>query len=232
MAWLTLSDGRWVYPRLYVLAILLVIASVVWLRELWRKPLFGSAVLIAAGYLTFIGYHTNLQPRYYLVLAPSIVIVLVLALRVLAARALDGGREMRAALFVYAFVLGISLPWLGLGTIGYVLHPQYTFVSAAKGFGAIIAAQPGARRLVVGNQGDELSLWNGVPAICAEYSAEPPEAVLQRYEPGWYVDMLGGKPTPMRRRLEATYRLQERAQYEVFDDPDRHTLALYQLLPR
>ena len=231
-AWHTLRDGMWIDPLLYPLAIAAVIGAVAWLRELWRQPLFGAAVLIAGGYLTFIGYHTNLQPRYYLVLMPSLVIVLALTLKQLAVRALQGGKGWRAILFAYAFTLAISVPWMALGTIRYALHPQYTFFSAAKGFAQVIASDPKAHRMVAGNQGDELSLWTGIPAICAEYSTDAPKAVLQRYQPGWYVEILGGRPTPMRQQIGLTYRLQERARYEIFDDPDRHAIALYRLLPR
>ena len=232
VGWHTLRDGVWIDALLYPLAIASLIAAAVWLHRLWRKPLFGSAVLTAVGYLTFIGYHSNLQPRYYLLLTPSVVIVLALTLKQLAVRALEDGKSWRATCFAYAFLLGISLPWMASLTMAYVLHPQYTFFTAAKGIQRAIAAEPGAHRLVVGNQGDELSLWTGVPAICAEYSADTPDAVLQRYRPGWYVEIAGGKSIAMRRQLEMSYRLQERARYEIFDDPDRHTLVLHRLSAR
>ena len=231
-AWLTLRDGMWIDALLYPVAIATVLAAVAWLRELWRQPLFGSMVLIAVGYMTFIGYHSNLQPRYYLLLAPSVVIVLALTLKQLAARARHDGKQMRATVFAYAFLLAISLPWMALETLRYALHPQYTFLTAAKGFSNAIAADPSAQRLIVGNQGDELSLWIGVPAICAEYGVDAPKQLLDFYKPGWYVEILGGKVSPMGRQMKSTYQLQERARYEIFDDPDRHTFVLYQLLAR
>ena len=232
VGWHTLRAGVWINALLYPLAIASVVGAVVWLRELWREPLFTSSVLTALGYMTFIGYHSNLQPRYYLLLAPPVVIVLVLTLKRLAARALLGGKLWRAALIAYAFAIGISLPWMSSLSLRFAAHPQYTFFNAAKGVSRVIASEPGAHRLIVGNQGDELSLWTGVPAICAEYSVDTPATLLQRYAPGWYVEILGGKPTPMRRQLESSYHLDKRSQFEIFDDPDRHTLALYRLLPR
>jgi 4-amino-4-deoxy-L-arabinose transferase-like glycosyltransferase len=232
VGWHTLRDGMWIDSLLYPLAIAAVIAAAVWLRELWREPLFASSVLTAVGYLAFIGYHSNLQPRYYLLLAPSVVIVLALTLKHLAARAAEGGKQWRATLIAYAFLLGISLPWMALGTLGFAVHPQYTFLTAANGFASAVAAEQEAHRLVIGNQGDELSLWTGIPAICAEYSTDPPAAVVQRYAPGWYVEILGGKLSAMRQQLQSTYRMQERARYEIFDDPERHTFVLYRLLPR
>ena len=231
VGWRTLRDGVWIDPLLYLLALAGVIAVAVWLRELWRQPLFGSALLIAAGYLFFIGYHTNLQPRYYLVLAPSVVIVLTLALQRLAERAVQT-RPVVPVLTVFASLLAVSLLWMATRTVQYVSHPQYTYLAASKGIAGTIAAEPGAHRMIVGNQGDTLSLWTGVPAICAEYTADEPAVVLQRYAPGWYVEILGGKATAMRQQIDSTCRVEERAHYEVFDDPDRHTLALYRLLPR
>ena len=231
-AWHTLRDGMWIDPLLYPLAIIAVIAAAASLRELWRQPLFSASVLVSGGYLTFIGYHTNLQPRYYLVLTPALVVVLALTLKQLAVRALQGGKQWRATLFAYAFTLAVAVPWMALGTVRYAMRPQYTSFAAAKGIAKVIASEPGANRLIVGNQGDELSLWTGIPAICSEYSADDPKAVLQRYEPGWYEEILGGRTTPMQQQIDSTYRLQERARYEIFDDPDRHTIALYRLLPR
>ena len=232
VGWQTLRDGMWIDPLLFPLAVAAVMAAAAWLRELWREPVFGSAVLIAVGYMTFIGYHSNLQPRYYLLLAPSVVLVLALTFKQLASRAAGGGKPWRVTLIVYAFLLAISLGWMAFGTVVYATHPQYTLLTAAHGFASAIAAEPDAHRLIVGNQGDELSLLTGVPAICAEYSTDPPQLLLQRFAPGWYVEILGGKPTAMRQQLQSTYRMQERARYEIFDDPDRHTLVLYRLLPR
>ena len=233
-AWYTLRDGSWIDPMLYPLAIGVLVLAAMWLRELWREPLFGSAVLSAVGYLAFIGYHTNLQPRYYLLVAPSVVIVLALALRQLAGRASEAGasRATLAAPWLYACLLAISLGLMSVRTVRYAMHPRGTYLAAAEGIARTIAADPGANRLVVGNQGDTLSLWTGIPAICAEYSTDPPGKLLQRYTPGWYVEILGGKPTAMLQQLQMSYRMQERARFEVFDDPDRHTLALYRLLPR
>lgn len=230
-AWETLRDGLWVDPLLYLLAIGAVVLATVWLQELWREPLFGSAVLTALGYLTFIGYHTNLQPRYYLLLTPSLVIVLALTFQHIAKRAKQS-RAARLTQVLYATLLAIAMGTMTLRTAGYATHPQYTYLTAAQGFSRAIAAEPDAHRLIVGNQGDTLSLWTGVPAICDEYTADSPQAVLQRYTPGWYVEILGGRPTAMLRQLQSTYRLGERARYEVFDDPERHTLVLYRLLPR
>jgi 4-amino-4-deoxy-L-arabinose transferase-like glycosyltransferase len=226
VGWHTLRDGMWIDPLLYPLALVALIVAAVWLRELWHEPLFASAVLTAVGYLAFIGYHTNLQPRYYLLLAPSVVIVLALTLQ----RIAQG--KSKAALAMYASLLVIAVSVMGFRTVRYAIRPEYSFLTAAQGIAAAIAAEPEAHRLVIGNQGDQLSLWTGVPAICAEYSTDTPQAVLQRYMPGWYVEILGGKPTAMRQQLQSTYRLRERARFEIFDDPERHTFALYRLQPR
>jgi hypothetical protein len=96
------------------------------------------------------------------------------------------------------------LPWMALGTVRFATHPRYTFLEAARGFENAIAAEPDAHRLIVGNQGDEISLWTGIPAICAEYSVDTPKDLLERYDPGWYVEILRGKQTPMRQQIEST----------------------------
>ncbi len=57
--------GKLIYP-LGIVATLIVLGA---FRRFRRDPLIPSLLLWAFGYLTFLAYHNNLQPRYYLVVA-------------------------------------------------------------------------------------------------------------------------------------------------------------------
>ena len=57
-------------------AVVVVVLSVVWLRELWRRPLFGAAVIAVVGQMAYVGYCGDVQPRYYAVIAMPVMMVL------------------------------------------------------------------------------------------------------------------------------------------------------------
>ncbi len=231
-AWATLRDGMWIDPALYVLALFALVLAALVLHELWRQPLFTAAVLAGAAYLAFICYHANLQPRYYLVAAPSVVVVAVLALRAMTFRSDVSGSTAYAAGVVTVYVmLGATLLVMSARTLRYAMHAQYSYLTAMDGVGRAVRAT-GDRALIVANPGDNISLFTGLQSICEEYSSVPPDALLTWYQPGWYASVLGGRPTPMLDAIQRRYRMEERARYEIFDDPERHTLVLYRLVTR
>ena len=74
----TLLDGQWI-GRTFPFAILALIATVLW-RRLRANATAVSLLLWALGYASFLAYHNNLQPRYYLVVAVPLTMLLALAL--------------------------------------------------------------------------------------------------------------------------------------------------------
>jgi 4-amino-4-deoxy-L-arabinose transferase-like glycosyltransferase len=227
MAWITLRDGAWFSPVLFPLAMVAVVVSVVWLRALWRVPLFGAAVIAIVGHLAYIGYHTNFQPRYYLVIAMPLMVVIGLC------GADSGGLRSRVPSWgwggaVLALVVGGVMV---VHTLGYVMHPGYSFWEAAEGIGGIIDADGGANPMLLSDSGDDITLWTGVPAVCESYSVHGLDAALNRYRPGWYAAWPGWEDKSIT-EVGERYRLNEVARYRVFDDPSRQTLVLYKLTPR
>ena len=72
----TIADGLWMGDILYPLGILAA-ASALFIRpRLLRNPLIPALMLWAAGYAAFLAYHNNLQPRYYLVIAVPITLLI------------------------------------------------------------------------------------------------------------------------------------------------------------
>jgi 4-amino-4-deoxy-L-arabinose transferase-like glycosyltransferase len=224
MAWTTLSDGLWIQPVLFPLAMVMVVLSVVWLRELWRLPLFGAAVLAIFGHLAYVGYHTNFQPRYYLVIAMPMVMVIVLGTGAIWER-----RNGWAQLAVRAALL-IAVGMMLVGTWDYVTHPQYSFLDAAQSIAAVVRADGSARPLL-SDSGDDITLMTGVAAVTEAYSVHGLDALLKRYRPGWYAAWPGWED-PAISAMAARSRLDKVAEYRVFDDPRRQTLVLYKLTPR
>ena len=65
----TIADGLWIGKILYPLALLAAISVFALRPRLLRNALVPSLLLWAGGYAAFLAYHNNLQPRYYLVIA-------------------------------------------------------------------------------------------------------------------------------------------------------------------
>jgi 4-amino-4-deoxy-L-arabinose transferase-like glycosyltransferase len=239
VAWTVLRDGGWFNPALFWMAVVVAVLSLVWFRKLWKMPLFGAAVIAVVGHLAYIAYHTNFQPRYYEVIAMPLVLVLVIGLSEAATVAEGGGRRYLGVGWRWgAMAMGIVVAAVGIGmavqTLGYVLHPDYTFWAAAQGIGAIVDADGGdrgAEPVLLSDSGDDITLWTGVPAICERYSTEGLGALLARYRPGWYAAWPGWEDEGIE-QVGKRYKLNEVARYRVFDDPTRQTLVLYKLTPR
>lgn len=223
MAWVTVRDGLWIQPVLFPLTLALLAASVVWLRSLWRRPLYVAGVLAVFGHLAYVGYHTNFQPRYYLVIAMPMMMILVPAAAALWERRHVAGRILGAALVVAAGMMAVQ--WWG-----FVTHPQYSFLSAAQGIAAVVASD-GTGKPLLSDSGDDLTLLSGVRAIPLSYALHGMDALLDRYQPEWYAAWPGWED-PAIAAVQSRYRLDEVARYRIFDDPRRQVLVLYKLTRR
>ncbi len=225
MAWVTLRDGLWLQPVLYPAAVLVVLLSARWLRGLWRRPVFGAAVVASLCHLGYIGYHTNFQPRYYLVIAMPMAVVLALGVAELWPRA---GGWARAGL---TGGLAATVVWMAVSTARYALHPEYSFLTAAQSIASVLHADGGAQPLLLSDSGADITLFTGLPAIDEGHPVGGLDALLERYHPGWYAAWPGWED-PAIAQVGRRYRLVEVARYRVFDDPRRQVLVLYKLLPR
>ena len=241
MAWVTMRDGGWFNPILFTVALVMAVLSVVWLRELWRVPLFGAAVIAIVGHLAYIGYHTNFQPRYYLVIAMPLVLVIGLGVAAMVDRSraegerlrsqLAGGAAARWSSLILAALIVTAAVGMVRQTVLYVVRPEYSFWEAAEGIAAIMAADGSAKALLLSDSGDDITLWTGVPAVCESYTTHGLDAVLNSYQPGWYAAWPGWEDKAIQ-RVGERYRLNRVASYRVFDDPTRQMLVLYKLTPR
>lgn len=241
IAWALLQDGGWISPVLFPLLGVVLVLSVVWLRELWKVPLFGAAVIAIAGQMAYVGYYGDLQPRYFAVIAMPVMMVVGLGIAAVLDRASGDKGELGLAArdrkrwrwTAVAMVLVVVVAMVGMAvqTIGYVLHPDYSYWEAAQGIAAIMDADGGSKPMLLSDSGDDLTLWTGLPAVSASPTTHGLDAVLQRYKPGWYAAWPGWQDETIE-QVRLRYRMDAVARYRVFDDPTRQTLVLYKLTPR
>jgi hypothetical protein len=224
----TLSDGGWIGVPLYAAFFATLALALFWRPRLLTNPLFPALLLWIAGYFFFLGYHNNLQPRYYTVIAVPITAVVALGL--------DTFRQARGRvtalagnLAVAAVVLAIALPD-ALQQIDFLLHPTWTFEAAAHSIADIVRADPNHPSLILSISGSDLTLMTHLPSIDDDFGTmELPERV-RTYRPGWYVSWNELDDDKMD-ALTPLYTVNRVAAFPAMDDPDRNLLILYRLDP-
>jgi hypothetical protein len=236
----TILDGAWIGKTLAVLSGMAVLGAAAWLgvRRSRSNPLIGALLLWIVGYAAFLAYHDNLQPRYYLVLAIPLTMLVAFCsdaiLLGMEAAALRG--TWLWALRAVALAVGVALGFVAVQgasmTVEFVRHPEYAWVSAAEQVRTIVdrerAANPSHSRLLLSISGSEISLMTGVPSICDDFGTmELPDRVA-KYKPGWFATWNDVEDDKMD-ALTPAYRLVRVETIPVFDDPERNLLILYRL---
>ncbi|MGI8770054.1 MAG: ArnT family glycosyltransferase [Acidobacteriaceae bacterium] len=214
----------WIDKTLVLLGVALVAASLFVARLLWRNPTFVSSLFAIFGYVFFIGYHNNMQPRYYAVVAAFIFLIVVLA----AAALLRKQRTLGIAALV---VIIVSASLNGIRTVRFVCRPEYTFVHAAENLTHYIDNHPNGNRLLLSISGNDITLITGLPSICDDYGTMDLPDRIRRYQPGWYAAWNELDPGTLQ-DLHTQFSLERVASFRAFDDPDRNLLILYKLHPR
>ena len=226
----TFDDGMWVGKLIYPLALLAGILALVVRPRLLQNPLIPALLLWILGYAAFLAYHNNLQPRYYLVVAVPLTLLVAVVFESLWNR-----RDLIAPLHHLAAVSGcVALALVVLTdarqTLSYVRHPEYTFADAADRIQAIIAADRTHNPLVLSISGSDLSLMTGLPSICDDFGTMELSDRVRAYQPGWYVAWNQVDDDKMD-ALTPMYQLKRVASFPAMDDPERNLLILYRLDP-
>jgi hypothetical protein len=104
------------------------------------------------------------------------------------------------------------------------------FFDAAQSMREIVERDPTHNKLMLGVSAAQISLMTGIPSINDAYGSQELGAKIVRYQPGWYQVWIGIGPDE--RAALSSFRIEEVARYNVFDDPDRSGLILYRLTPR
>jgi hypothetical protein len=230
----TFTDGAWMGKLLFATAVICIAISVISLKRLRNHPLIPALLLWALGYAAFLAYHDNLQPRYYLVVAvPLTLLIPVVFEELILARIAASTPRWLTFAAVAALILAIAIPQ-SHQTISYVRHPQYTLVDAFKEVHNIIAADhrndPEHNPLVLSISGSDLSLVTGIPSICDDFGTLELTDRVKQYRPGWYLAWNKVEDDKME-ALAPVYDVDRVAAYPAMDDPDRNLLILYRLNP-
>ncbi|MBS1821852.1 MAG: phospholipid carrier-dependent glycosyltransferase [Acidobacteria bacterium] len=226
----TILDGEWLGKLLYPLA-LVAIAIVLFVRQrLLRNPLVPSLTLWAAGYASFLAYHNNLQPRYYLVVAVPLTLLVAVVFEGLWNR-----RNVIAPLHHFAGAAAACALLAVVAsdarqTIHFIRHPEYTFADAAQRIHQIVASDRTHNPLVLSISGSDLSLMTGLPSICDDFGTMELEDRVRAYQPGWYIAWNQVDDDKMD-ALTPIYHLKRVAAFPAMDDPERNLLILYRLDP-
>jgi hypothetical protein len=237
----TLRDGAWMGKLIYPLGILATLIVVGAFRRFRRDPLIPSLLLWAFGYLTFLAYHNNLQPRYYLVVAIPLTLLVPVLVEDLVTGApaplLASAKHPADTRAPRLRAASIGLAGAGLLVIAgtdarqmlhYVCTPQYTFTHAAQELRSIITADRSHNPLVLSISGSDLSLMTGLPSICDDFGTMELAERVATYHPGWYITWNEVDDDKMD-ALAPFYHLHRVAAFPAMDDPERNLLILYRL---
>jgi hypothetical protein len=231
----TIADGLWIGRILYPLALLAAMSVLLLRPRLLLNPLIPSLLLWAGGYAAFLAYHNNLQPRYYLVIAIPLTLLVPLVFSTLwtsnpRTRTVAQASLHRLAITSIAAVLAAVTITDARQTLHYVRTPDYTFTRAAAQIHQIISSDPTHNPLILSISGSQLSLMTGLPSICDDFGTMDLPVRVQAYHPGWYVTWNQVDDDKMD-ALTPTYHLQRIAAFPAMDDPERNLLILYRLDP-
>ena len=238
----TVMDGTAIGDALFWSSL---IAMGAWLiaeaRNRSRGPSLPVALAIwVLGYAAFLAYHANFAPRYYLVLAVPLSLLLAMGFDALLQAALRprSGLAWPWMLRIAAIGSTITLLWILVSgarqTLDYVAHPEYSYLTAVHHLRDAIerdrTADPQHSRLVLSISGSDISLVSGLPSIDDDFGTmELPDRVAA-YKPGWFAAWNDIEDDKMA-ALAPMYRVVRVGAWPAYDDPERNQLILYRLDP-
>ena len=234
----TIRDGAWMGPVLYPLALVSVVVSLAFAvaasPRLAARPVIVSLVLWIGGYMAFLAYHNNLQPRYYLVVAVPLTLLLPAVFEDLILPRLRTTRGRALALGGAAVVIASIVIPDAVATVSFVRHPEYTLLQAADDIAAYIhndqRSDPTHNPLILSISGSDISLMTGLPSICDDFGTSELTDRVKRYQPGWYIAWNQVEDDKLD-AIAPQYQLERVAAFPAMDDPDRNLLILYKMVP-
>jgi hypothetical protein len=155
-----------------------------WRPRILINPLFPALLLWIGGYFSFLAYHNNLQPRYYLVVAVPITVVVAMGIDSFR-QAQHRATVMVTSIACAVLVLAIVVPD-AVQQIGYLRHPTYEFEAAAQGIKRIVLADKNHSHLILSISGSDLTLMTGLPSIDDDFGTYDMDVRVKQYQPGWY----------------------------------------------
>ncbi len=228
----TVADGHWMGDVLYPVFFVAIAIALFARPRFFRNPLVPALLLWTGGYFVFLAYHNNLQPRYYLI--PAIAITVLVAMAVEEFRHVPKGPQgtwpsLLRRVALAAVVLAIVVPDLSY-EVNVLHHPEYTFEAAAQRIASLVRADTTRSNLILSISGSDITLMTGLPSIDDDFGTLDLDQRVKQYRPGWYVAWNELDDDKMD-ALKALYRPVRVAAFPAMDDPDRNLLILYRLDP-
>jgi hypothetical protein len=228
----TFMDGAWMGRGVYVGAVACAVLAVVFWRRLGESPLIGALLLWAVGYEAFLAYHNNLQPRYYLVVAVPLTLLIPATVEQLVLPRFKSATVRRGVWWAVAAALVGIAALQARQTISFLRHPEYTLLQAAHEVQDVISTHqkedPKHSPLVLSISGSNLSLMTGMPSIDDDFGTLELVDRVRQYRPGWYVAWNQIDDDKMD-ALTPFYHIERVAAFPAMDDPDRNLLIVYRL---
>jgi 4-amino-4-deoxy-L-arabinose transferase-like glycosyltransferase len=209
---------------LYPLSIVGVFFAALYLRSLWKNPLFVAACIAFTGQEIFLfATQGDYAPRYFLPMLVPVIVIVSFAVAELRAR------HPRLYLLA-ASPIAIALI-LNTATIVSMLHYRtFQLYNAAQSISRIVRADAQHSPLILGISASQISLMTGLPSINDVYGTESLDGKIAAYRPGWYLAWNGIGPG--QRAALSAFEIERVAAYHVFDDDERNELILYRLASR
>lgn len=234
----SVHGGLWAdHILIPVAALMALTAAVLWIvrrHGVLVDPVFGASILAISGYILFMTVQNHPQPRYFTVVAIFSFILLARGAETLLHKSIGGafthGRAERYPGWAIVVMIVVAIAGNGIRTVEYVLHPQYTFVTAAEQLTEYIDQHPNGRRLLVSISGDQISLVTHLPTLCDDFGTEDLTTKLAQYQPGWYASWNDLDPDTLE-DLHTRYSIEQVAVFPAFDHPERNQLVLFKLHP-
>ena len=234
--WWSFHGGLWVDHILIPLAGLLVLGAAItwavkrnakgWGGMLLLDPVFGASILAVAGYILFMTYQNHPQPRYFAFAAVFCFFIVAMGAGSLLGQA---GAPRKLGWVAVCFSI-MAVGFNAISTCKFAVHPEYTFVTAARQLTQYIDEHPNGNRLLVSISGDQIEMETHLPTLCDDFGTQELVAKLQRYQPGWWATWNDIDPGTLE-DLHNHYSLEQVASFRTFDDPERNELVLFKLHP-
>lgn len=250
--WASLRGTLWSGCILVITAAIISLAAFIFYRALWSRMLrsnaaFGASVLSALGYVLFMAYQNNPQPRYYTVVAIFACVILGPGAHALLAGALEEGSteinrngwlgQLRlpalSKMFpglVLVVASGVAVAGNAAWTLSYVTHPEYTFLNAARRLARYIDQHPNGNRILLATSADQITLMTHLPGLCDSFGTEELPGKIARYQPGWWATWNDIDPGILE-DIHVHDSLEQVAGFRAFDHPERNVLVLFKLHP-
>jgi 4-amino-4-deoxy-L-arabinose transferase-like glycosyltransferase len=234
----TIKDGSWMgtvlYPCASAAALFALAAAIARPSRLAASPLIPALLLWSVGYMAFLAYHNNLQPRYYLVIAVPLTLLLPVVVKDLILPRVHSAKSRVIAISAVTLAIAAIVIPDAIQIVGFVRHPEYTLLTAANDIAATIAADrksdPTHNPLILSISGSDISLMTGLPSICDDFGTLELVDRIRRYKPGWYVAWNQVEDDKLD-AIAPQYQLERVAAFPAMDDPDRNLLILYKMVP-